>query len=223
MTFYWICNDKVIESDGYYMCKEDLLLLSDRRGWLSSPIVNVYTDYLNLWDECLRKEQKGACICLTTHLAQLIISDRCENPEACSRFVKRLENIPLKELRKVLIPINIDLVHWVLLLLDMGQCTFALYDSLVARSGPRRVQPLVDYLVQWFKRVKDIDISAFPIDEVVVRPIQNNGHDCGLFILKELEYLSRDASLDFTQKDIMAMRTSLLFEMLNGVYGKVSI
>ncbi|XP_077215689.1 uncharacterized protein LOC143850316 [Tasmannia lanceolata] len=167
--------DKVIESDGYYMCKEDLLLLSDRRGWLSSPIVNVYTDYLNLRDECLRKEKKGACICLTTHLAELIISVRCENPEACSRFVKRLENISLKELRKVLIPINIDLVHWVLLLLDMGQCTFALYDSLVSRTDPTRVQPLVDYLVQWFKRVKDIDISAFPIDEVVVRPIQNNG------------------------------------------------
>ncbi|XP_077243169.1 uncharacterized protein LOC143883733 isoform X2 [Tasmannia lanceolata] len=102
--------DKVIQSDGYYMCKEDLLLLSDRRGWLASP--------------------------------QLIITDRCENPEACSRFVKRLENISLKELRKVLIPINIDLVHWVLLLLDMGQCTFALYDSLVARTDPRRVQPL---------------------------------------------------------------------------------
>ncbi|XP_077232039.1 putative ubiquitin-like-specific protease 1B [Tasmannia lanceolata] len=105
----------------------------------------------------------------------------------------------------------------------MGQCTFALYDSLVARTDPTRVQPLVDYLVEWFKRVKDIDISAFPIDEVVVRPIQNNGYDCGLFVLKEMEYLSRDASLDFTQKDITAMRTSLFSEMLNGVYGKVSI
>ncbi|XP_077251987.1 uncharacterized protein LOC143891250 [Tasmannia lanceolata] len=72
-------------------------------------------------------------------------------------------------------------------------------------------------------RVKDIDISAFPIDEVVVRPIQDNSHDCGLFVLKEMEYLSRDASLDFTHKDITAMRTSLLSEMLNGVYGKVSM
>ncbi|XP_077229937.1 uncharacterized protein LOC143862806 [Tasmannia lanceolata] len=125
------------------MCKEDLLLLSDRRGWLSSPIVNVYTDYLNLRDECLRKEQKGACICLTTHLAQLIITDRCENPEVCSRFVKRLENISVKDLRKVLIPINIDFVHWVLLLLDMGQCTFALYDSLVARMDPTGCNPLL--------------------------------------------------------------------------------
>ncbi|XP_077222749.1 uncharacterized protein LOC143856428 [Tasmannia lanceolata] len=36
--------DKVIESDGYYMCKEDLLILTDPRGWLSSS------------DECSRKE-----------------------------------------------------------------------------------------------------------------------------------------------------------------------
>ncbi|XP_077216996.1 uncharacterized protein LOC143851442 isoform X2 [Tasmannia lanceolata] len=105
---------------------------------------------------------------------QLIIHDRCGNPNACSKFVNRLEKIPVEELRKVLIPINIDMVHLVLLVLDMGQRTFLLYDSLVACMHSRRVQPLVDYLIQWFRRVKDVDISAFPIDEVTVRPIQDN-------------------------------------------------
>ncbi|XP_077221709.1 putative ubiquitin-like-specific protease 1B [Tasmannia lanceolata] len=109
------------------------------------------------------------------------------------------------------------MVHWVLLVLDMGHRTFILYDSLVARTDSSRVQPLVDYLVQWFRRVKDSDISAFPIDVVADRPIQGNNHDCELFVLKEMEYITRDASLDFTQKDIKAMRPSLLSEMLNGV------
>ncbi|XP_077224469.1 uncharacterized protein LOC143857836 isoform X2 [Tasmannia lanceolata] len=139
-------SDRVIHSDGYHMCKEDLLILNDRRGWLSSP--------------------------------QLILDERCERPDACSRFVNRLQNIPLQEIRKVFTPINIDMVHWVLLVLDMGHRTFLLYDSLVARTDFRRVQPLVDYLVQWFRRVKDIDISAFPIDVVVDRPIQATTVGC---------------------------------------------
>ncbi|XP_077251967.1 putative ubiquitin-like-specific protease 1B [Tasmannia lanceolata] len=180
-------------SDGYHMCKEDLLILTDRRGWISSPIVNVYTDYLNLRDECLRTTEKGSCICLPTYLPQLILDERCERLDACSRFVTRVQNIPLHMIRKVLIPINIDMVHW------------------------------VDYLVKWFRMVKDIDISAFPIDVVVDRPLQGNSHDCGLFVMKEMEYIIRDASLDFTQKDITAMRASLLSKMLTGVYEKVNL
>ncbi|XP_077215869.1 uncharacterized protein LOC143850560 [Tasmannia lanceolata] len=186
-------SEKVIHSDG------------------TTSIVNVYTDYLYLRDECLRTTEKGSCICLTTHLAQLILDERCERPDACSKFVNRLQNIPLQEIRKVLIPINIDMVHWVLLVWDMGHRTFLLYDSLYSRTDSRRVQPLVDYLVKWFRRVKDIDISAFPIDVVVDRPIQGNSHNCGLFVLKEMEYITRDASLDFTQKDITAMRASRYF------------
>ncbi|XP_077247663.1 uncharacterized protein LOC143887468 isoform X1 [Tasmannia lanceolata] len=216
-------TERVIHSDGYHMCKEDLLILTDRRGWISSPIVNVYTDYLNLRDECWRTKKKGSCICLATHLPQVILDERCERPDACSRFVTRVENTPLQEIRKVLIPINIDMVHWVLLVLDMGHRTFLLYDSLYSHTDCRKVQPLVDYFVKWFRMVKDIDISAFPIDVVVDRPLQGNSHDCGLFVLKEMEYITRDASLDFTQKDITAMRASLLSEMLNGVYGKVSL
>ncbi|XP_077223105.1 uncharacterized protein LOC143856716 isoform X2 [Tasmannia lanceolata] len=171
-------SERVIHSDGYHMCKEDLLILTDRRGWISSPIVNVYTDYLNLRDECLRTTEKGSCICLATHLPQLILDERCERPDACSKFVTRVENTPLQEIRKVLIPINIDMVHWVLLVLDMGHRTFLLYDSLYSRTDSRKVQPLVDYLVKWFRMVKDIDISAFPIDVVVDRSLQATTVGC---------------------------------------------
>ncbi|XP_077223161.1 uncharacterized protein LOC143856778 [Tasmannia lanceolata] len=43
--------DKVIESECYYICKEDIETVSKPRRWLSSSVINIYTDYINKRNE----------------------------------------------------------------------------------------------------------------------------------------------------------------------------
>ena len=46
-------------------------------------------------------------------------------------------------------------------------------------------------------------------------PSQTNGHDCGVFMTRTAEYLSRGAQLDFTQKHMAYFRRRTVLELLH--------
>ena len=60
-----------------------------------------------------------------------------------------------------------------------------------------------------------LDISAFTLENVKDKPMQSNGTDCGVFVLKYAEYLSRNAAFNFESKDIKKFRKIMMYEIMN--------
>jgi sentrin-specific protease 1 len=46
-------------------------------------------------------------------------------------------------------------------------------------------------------------------------PVQRNGYDCGVFMLRFAERTSRDASFTFSQESMPAVRKLMVHEIIN--------
>jgi sentrin-specific protease 1 len=64
------------------------------------------------------------------------------------------------------------------------------------------------------KSQKNIDVSSWGMEYVEERPQQQNGYDCGMFMLKYIDFYSRGLSLQFSQKDMPYFRLRTAKEIL---------
>ena len=64
------------------------------------------------------------------------------------------------------------------------------------------------------KKKTPFDTSGFELENVKDIPRQMNGSDCGMFTLKYSEYLSRNASITFTQEDMPYYRSRMVYEIV---------
>ncbi|XP_077223113.1 putative ubiquitin-like-specific protease 1B [Tasmannia lanceolata] len=107
--------------------------------------------------------------------------------------------------------------HWILLVLDMVEEKFYIFNSLKDQVFYRDVVPLIQYLEGLYLSRWELDVSKFRLVEHEKRPLQLNG----LFVLKEMDYLARDIPAEFTQADLELMRGQLLEDFLEGRCGTV--
>ena len=79
------------------------------------------------------------------------------------------------------------------------------------------LKKLLEYLKQEHmdKKKSEFDTSEFKLQNVKDIPRQMNGSDCGMFTLKYAEYLSRNASITFTQEDMPYFRRRIVYEIVN--------
>ena len=79
------------------------------------------------------------------------------------------------------------------------------------------LKALCKYLDQEHRNKKNgapFDTSDFELENVKDIPKQMNGSDCGMFTLKYAEYLSRNASITFTQEDMPLFRRRMVYEIV---------
>ncbi|XP_077219781.1 uncharacterized protein LOC143853969 [Tasmannia lanceolata] len=213
-------SERVIQVNGEFLCAEDLLILNNPIEWLSSPIMNVYAEYLNVRDENKRKPGERACVAITTFLYDCLTSKDYTGSDSLMKFVKRLNEYPPDTLKRVLFPLHVP-QHWIRLVLDMVDEKFYIFNSLREQIYYRDVVPLIRYLERLYISMWDFDVSKFSVVEVEKRPLQLNSNDCGLFVLKEMDCLARDVPPEFSQADIELMRGQLLEDFLEGRCGTV--
>ncbi|XP_077230090.1 putative ubiquitin-like-specific protease 1B [Tasmannia lanceolata] len=125
------------------------------------------------------------------------------------KFVKHLNEYPPDTLKRVLFPVHVP-QHWILLVLDMVDEKFYIFNSLREQIYYRDVVPLIRYLEGLYLSMWELDVSKFRVVEVEKRPLQLNSNDCGLFVLKEMDCLAREVPPEFSQPDIELMRGQLL-------------
>lgn len=83
-----------------------------------------------------------------------------------------------------------------------------------------------DFLIEFAReRELDTDIDSWEVNPVNVSiyaifiylfkdiPKQANSNDCGVFVCQYVEYLSRNAPIDFTQLDVPALRKKMAYEI----------
>ncbi|XP_077239750.1 uncharacterized protein LOC143880662 [Tasmannia lanceolata] len=211
-------SHRVIQINNEYMCAEDLVILNDPVAWLTSPLMNVYGEYLNVRDEQNRKPGERACVSISTYLYDCITDKGYAGPDSVEKYVCRLNQCPPDTLKRVLFPVHVP-QHWILLVLDMVDEKFYIYNSLKDVKYWTEVRPLVRYLEGLYLEKWKVDVSKFLVEELDKRPIQRNSNDCGLFVLKEMDCLARDVPPKFSQAEITVMRRQLLEDFLDGRCG----
>ncbi|XP_077232502.1 uncharacterized protein LOC143869829 [Tasmannia lanceolata] len=160
--------------------------------------MNVYAEYLNVRDENKRKPRERACVAITTFLYDCLTSKDYTGGDSLMKYVKRLNDYPPDTLKRVLFPLHVP-NHWILLVLDMVDEKFYIFNSLREQIYYRDVVPLS------------------VVDDVLLFC----SNDCGLFVLKEMDCLARDIPPEFSQADIALMRRQLFEDFLEGRCGTV--
>lgn len=98
-------------------------------------------------------------------------------------------------------------------MIDFRKRVIIYYDSMLKVEIPRveLFQKLAMSMVEGHPEPFDVRIE----EEF---PTQMNGFDCGVFVLKGIDYLSRFGKIVFDQKDVPYLRYLICYELLIGKF-----
>ncbi|KAM6121228.1 sentrin-specific protease 2-like [Pterocles gutturalis] len=116
------------------------------------------------------------------------------------------------------VPINLR-EHWTLAVLDLRKKTIKYFDSL-GQKGFEICATLHKYLREesCAKRNLDLTFSEWTLHTMGQRyeiPQQENGSDCGVFVCKYADCISRDKPLTFTQDHMPYFRKKMVWEIIH--------
>jgi sentrin-specific protease 1 len=120
----------------------------------------------------------------------------------------------LKDCDKIFIPIHMN-IHWTLAVINIKDQKFQYLDSFKGRE-PKILDALARYFVDEVrdKSEVDLDVSRWRQEFVQDLPMQRNGFDCGMFMVKYIDFYSRGLDLCFTQEQMPYFRARTAKEIL---------
>ncbi|XP_009612677.1 ubiquitin-like-specific protease ESD4 isoform X1 [Nicotiana tabacum] len=185
------------------------------REWLNDEVINVYLELLKEREK--REPQKFLkCHFFNTFFYKKLISGRGGyNYQSVRRWTsQRKLGYCLLECDKIFVPIHKE-IHWCLAVINKKDEKFQYLDSLRGRDT-QVLKVLARYFVDEVKDKsgKDIDVSSWKQEFVEDLPEQKNGFDCGVFMIKNADFYSRDIGLCFNQEDMPYFRLRTAKEIL---------
>lgn len=123
----------------------------------------------------------------------------------------------------LVIPVHNMEVHWAVIVVDFRVPGVFYYDSMKEEDesdilhAKAFLTQVIKYLQDEHDHKKDsqLDLKSYVKEVVDTCPQQENGSDCGLFVCKVVEYLSRDVGLRFDQNDMPYFRQRMIWEIGN--------
>ena len=117
----------------------------------------------------------------------------------------------------VFIPIHTgegDNRHWSLVVIDFKKKGIFYYNS-INRGGMDIIFCIIDFLKaeHFAKKKKQFEFEDFKFENMTDIPKQKNLFDCGVFVMKYAEFLSRGAPLTFTQENMQYYRKHIKVEL----------
>jgi len=183
--------------------------------WLNDEVINLY---MVLLKEREAREPKKFLKCHffnTFFFTKLVNSATGYNYGAVRRWtsMKRL-GYHLKDCDKIFIPIHMN-IHWTLAVINIKDQKFQYLDSFKGRE-PKILDALARYFVDEVrdKSEVDLDVSRWRQEFVQDLPMQRNGFDCGMFMVKYIDFYSRGLDLCFTQEQMPYFRARTAKEIL---------
>ncbi|XP_077232016.1 putative ubiquitin-like-specific protease 1B [Tasmannia lanceolata] len=113
-------------------------------------------------------------------------------------------------------------MHWALLGVDMVKKAFVEFNSETGVKFEELAVPTIDCINQYFKD-RGMNIDDFPYEQRSDCPQQDNGFDCGLFVLQFINHLYRGAPWKFGPADIPDMRQALCQRSLKEDFGECKV
>jgi sentrin-specific protease 1 len=119
----------------------------------------------------------------------------------------------ISQIDRIFVPVHFNHNHWILVVVDMKRKRIEQYDSY--NEDNKRHSEILQNIQRWVKDESDwkIDATAWPSVSVPVEQ-QQNGSDCGVFMLLTLKRLVENRPLDFTQAMIPAKRVQIASDIL---------
>ncbi|XP_010494307.1 PREDICTED: putative ubiquitin-like-specific protease 1B [Camelina sativa] len=195
------------------ICGETLQCLMPSR-WLNDEVINLYLELLK--ERETRDPQKYfKCHFFNTFFYIKLVSGSRYNYQAVRRWTtQRKLGYDLVDCDIIFVPIH-GCLHWTLAVINKRECKFQYLDSLNG-VNPTVLNDLAKYLVDEVKDKsgQNIDVSSWDIEYVKDLPRQQNGYDCGMFMLKYIDFYSRGLRLQFSQKDMPYFRLRTAKEIL---------
>ncbi|KAI3986046.1 hypothetical protein MKX01_039128 [Papaver californicum] len=184
-------------------------------GWLNDEVINVY---LELLKERERREPKKFLKChfFNTFFYKKLASERTGyDYRAVKRWTtQRKIGYSLFECDKIFVPIH-QKIHWCLAVINKNEEKFQYLDSLKGVDTDV-LENLARYFVEEVKdkSAKNIDVSSWKREYVKNLPEQENGWDCGMFMIKYSDFYSRGLGLCFNQEHMPYFRRRTANEIL---------
>ncbi|XP_067158211.1 sentrin-specific protease 2-like isoform X2 [Apteryx mantelli] len=187
--------------------REDIHTLRNLH-WLNDEIINFY---MNLLVERNKKERYPALYAFSTFFYPKLISG---GYKAVKRWTR---GVDLFKQDLILVPIHLR-VHWALAVIDVRRKSIKYFDS-VGQKGDKICETLIRYLQEESKEKRNLELS---LSEWILRsmesheiPQQLNGSDCGVFMCKYADYISRDKPITFTQNNMPYFRRKMVWEIIH--------
>lgn len=208
-------SQKLVDAYNIPITRKDLDTL---RGlnWLNDEIINFYLQMIVERNKNTDKEKYpnipenwAKVYAMNTFFLPKL---RTTGYSAIKRWTRKVD---IFSFDKILVPVHLD-VHWCLAVIDLKKKGVYFYDSMGSDKNDI-LKKLLEYLKQesMDKKKTEFDTSGFKLENVKEIPRQMNGSDCGMFTLKYAEYLSRNASITFTQEDMPYFRRRIVYEIVN--------
>ncbi|GLT79394.1 hypothetical protein SLA2020_508850 [Shorea laevis] len=183
-------------------------------AWLNDEVINVY---LELLKEREQREPKKFLKChfFNTFFYKKLVGENGYNYKAVKRWTsERKLGYFLIDCDKIFVPIHKE-VHWCLAVINKKDQKLQYLDSLKGKDT-KVLNALERYFVEEVKDKcgKDIDISSWEHEYVEDLPEQLNGFDCGVFMLKYMDFYSRGCGLCFNQEHMPYFRLRTAKEIL---------
>ena len=216
-------SQKLVEAYNIPITRKDLDTLRGT-NWLNDEIINFYMEMIVERSKNNKKEKypnisndwANVYAMNTFFLPKL----RTKGYSAVKRWTRKVD---IFSFDKILVPVHLDwpgleppLGHWCLAIIDLKKKGIYFYDSRGSNNNDI-LNKLLEYLRQEHmdKKKIDFDTSGFELENVKNIPGQTQEGDCGMFTLKYAEYLSRNASITFTQEDMPHFRRRIVYEIVN--------
>jgi Ulp1 family protease len=108
--------------------------------------------------------------------------------------------------------------HWALSAVDVDNMTITYYDSLkISMIGADVLfEKLANVFSNYIRHKLQIENNRRWKYIVADNPKQKNGDDCGVFVCRFMEYLTRNERFDFEQCDMEYIRVLITIELLEG-------
>ncbi|XP_061349211.1 putative ubiquitin-like-specific protease 1B [Gastrolobium bilobum] len=184
-------------------------------AWLNNEVINLY---LELLKERERREPHKFLNCHffnTFFYIKLINGKNGYDFNSVRRWTsKKKLGYGLHECDKIFVPIHKE-IHWCLAVINTKDKKFQYLDSLKGMDT-QVLKVLARYFVDEVKDKtgKDIDVSSWEKEFVEDLPEQENGYDCGVFMIKYTDFYSRNLGLCFNQEHMPYFRRKTAKEIL---------
>ncbi|KAI5069130.1 hypothetical protein GOP47_0015431 [Adiantum capillus-veneris] len=184
-------------------------------AWLNDEVINLYMELLKE-RECREQKLYLKCHFFNTFFFNKLYKDaRSYDYKAVRRWTtQRKLGYSLLECDKIFVPIHKD-IHWCLAVINLREKKLQYLDSLKGQDL-NALQALARYIRDEAKDkgAEVVDISSWELDCPKDIPEQMNGCDCGMFMIKYADFLSRGEELKFTQENMEYFRKRTVLELL---------
>ena len=191
---------------------KSLKCLSDGR-WLNDEVINYFFSLLKN-HSVLENNNKHHFV--STFFYKKLTMENKYNYNNVQRWINKWTNRSIFSFSTIYVPINIESVHWALIIVDVDHNTITYYDSLPAADGLHHVENIIQLLTDHAKITKERKKNWRVSPATNHIPKQENTYDCGIFTCMYAYFNYFGLPMSFTQSNATEFRIQLQRCILSG-------